>query len=147
MIHIQTFDGEIFEDVYCAKRYEETIKPFIKCYCIEVYKSHRNPWYALVHTRDRQELFLKHWLFEKYGNPITFLGGFYNYNSIIKSYKYTECDPSDIDPNYIIARIEEDRVLHYWKDEQIIPKFYDPSTIGKYDYDVMRLENARKACV
>lgn len=70
--------------------------------------------FVLIHANRYHEKFLKNWLCEQFGNPISFVMGVFGSNTIMDSYTYYECNISEVDENNILTRIEENFVDKIW---------------------------------
>lgn len=119
-----TSDGKTFEDKQEAEKYEKKLQQK----SIKIYKVHYSPdlnegrgyynnGYVYIHANREHELFLRHFLCEKFGNPISFVMGVFGSNAIMPSYSYIECSEKDVIPDKILAKIEENFVDKLWNHE------------------------------
>lgn len=115
----RTSDGEIFSDKHNAEMHEQNLQN-IKVYRIDYHPdlnegySYYDRGFVFIHANRYHEKFLKNWLYENLGNPISFIMGVFGSNAIMDSYIYYECNMSEVDENKILAKIEEKFVDKIW---------------------------------
>lgn len=117
----KTSDGKLFDNKDEAERYEFELQK------IKIYRVHYHPelnegkrylddGYVFIYANNYHEMFLKDWLYKKFGNPISFVMGVYGSNAIVDSYIWYEITEPEIESNKILARIEEDFVNKIWRE-------------------------------
>lgn len=117
----RTQDGKIFDDRKKAEKHELELQK-VKIYRVNYHpelnegKGFLASGYVYVHANDYHEMFLRDWLYKKFGNPISFVMGVYGSNAITNSYLWYEVVESDVNADKILARIEETLVNKIWKD-------------------------------
>lgn len=119
----KTSDGELFDDKKEAEKHELELQK------IKIYRVHYHPelnegrgyldkGYVFIHANNFHEMFLKDWLHKKFGNPISFVMGVYGSNAIMDTYTWYEVTESEVEPNKVLTRIEENFVNKIWKENK-----------------------------
>lgn len=119
----KTSDGELFDDKKEAEKHELELQK-IKIYRVNYHpelnegRGYLDKGYVFIHANNFHEMFLKDWLHKKFGNPISFVMGVYGSNAIMDSYTWCEVTESEVEPNKVLARIEENFVNKIWKENR-----------------------------
>ncbi|HLO11329.1 MAG TPA: hypothetical protein VK190_03610 [Pseudoneobacillus sp.] len=116
----KTTDGLLFEDQKEAEKHEKELND------VKVFKIYSGPdltegrhgpeftGYLLIHANNNHDMFAENWCYNNYGNKVAFTMGVYGSNAILYRWRFQQCALDQVEPNKVIARLEEDFVTKLW---------------------------------